>query len=83
MYSTGSLVENGNTAGRLLARVGTVSRRQRRHVTQAVLIRNYQCILTYEIKRSVVVKEHLDWRFIGVQKVAGCIVRTVESPASP
>jgi len=40
-------------------------------------------LLTYEIKRFVVVKEQLEWRSIGVQNVAGCIVRTVESPASP
>ena len=43
-YGAGSLVENGDTAGQVLARVGTVSRRQRRHVTQAVLKRNVECI---------------------------------------
>jgi len=48
MYSTGSLVENGATSGRVLAREGTMRYRHRRHVTQNVLIMNDECTPTYD-----------------------------------
>jgi len=52
MYSTGSLVENGETAGRVLAREGTMRHRHCRYVTQVVLIMNDKCFPISDTMRS-------------------------------